>query len=105
MTISWKKARAQAIQEGRIQEEQVSAQKVELLAEMHAYRLAELRQILGLSQQDLATRLEISQSRISRIERGDLGHTEIDTLRAFAQALGGKLELSIKLDDESFVVG
>lgn len=105
MTISWKKTRAKALQEGRIQEEQVSAQKAKLLAEVHAYRLAELRQILGLSQQDLATRLEISQSRVSRIERGDLGHTEIDTLRAFAQALGGKLELSIKLDDESFVVG
>ena len=105
MARTWKEIRAEAVAEGRLDEQSVARSREQTLAKIRAYRLAELRKAVGLNQDDLARRLGISQSRISRIERGDLDHTEIATLRAFTHALGGELEITVKLGDERLVVG
>jgi predicted transcriptional regulator len=76
-----------------------------MLAEVRAYRLAEIRQTLGLNQSDLGNRLGVSQSRISRLERGDMDHTEIATVRAYLDALGGELELVARFGDERITIG
>ena len=34
----------------------------------------------------------VTQARVSRIERGQLERTEVDTLAAYVKALGGKLK-------------
>lgn len=106
MTVrNWKEVRRESVAAGRLNEQRVQEKRTEMLAQVRAHRLAELRGAAGLNQQELAGRLGISQSRVSRIEHGDLERTELATLRAFVQALGGDLEVTVKLGDERFVVG
>lgn len=61
-----------------------------------AYTLAadliELRQKLGLTQQELAARTGIAQSEISRIERGAIHPTDTTWAR-LAAALGGEVRI------------
>jgi transcriptional regulator with XRE-family HTH domain len=57
--------------------------------------LRELRLIAGKSQADVAAALEITQPSVSKIEKQDDMH--LSTLRAYAQAIGGELELVVKL--------
>lgn len=104
-TKRWKDIREQAVAQGRLNEPQITALKKELLAEVRAFKLAELRSAVGLSQQELAAELQVSQSRISRIEHGDLERTELATLRKFARALGGEIEITLKLGDQHYRLG
>ncbi len=64
-----------------------------------AVRLAELRQLLGMSQEELAKRAGVGQANISRIEgRGDL---KVSTLARIVEALGGSLSIRACLPDGS----
>ena len=101
----WSEVRAQAVREGRVNEERVADLKGAALAQVRAHRLAEVRTATGLNQEELSKRLGISQSRVSRIERGDLEKTELATLRAFVRALGGDIEVTVKLGEERFLIG
>jgi DNA-binding XRE family transcriptional regulator len=56
-------------------------------------RLAELRRRAGLTQVEVARRLGISQSDLSKLERR--GDVRVSTLRAYAEAVGGKLRLLV----------
>lgn len=65
----------------------------EALATKHlaAIRLAELRETLGVTQNDLAERLSVAQSSVSRLEsRNDM---LVSTLRDAVAALGGELRV------------
>jgi len=68
----------------------------------NAYRLAEIRNYEGLTQNELAKDLGIDQSYISRIENGNLSNTEIGTLQAYIEGLGGKLEVYARIKGKSF---
>ncbi len=80
----------------------VDAHKERMLAETRAWRLRELREQFDITQVELAEELEISQNRVSRIERGDINKTQVDTLRRYVAALGGTLRLEVQIGDESF---
>lgn len=57
--------------------------------------LRELRQIAGKAQADIATALNIKQPSVSKIEsQADM---YLSTLRSYVEAIGGKLELTVKL--------
>jgi len=71
----------------------------EILTESRAHRLADVRKAKHLTQEQLAERIDIDQSRVSRIENGDLSRTEVGTLVAYAQAVGGTLELVMHIGD------
>lgn len=71
----------------------------EILTESRAHRLADVRKAKHLTQEQLAERIDIDQSRVSRIENGDLSRTEVGTLVAYAQAVGGTLELVVHIGD------
>ncbi|MDP2288150.1 MAG: XRE family transcriptional regulator [Actinomycetota bacterium] len=71
----------------------------EILTESRAHRLADVRKAKHLTQEQLAERIDIDQSRVSRIENGDLSRTEVGTLVAYAQAVGGTLELVVRIGD------
>jgi hypothetical protein len=59
--------------------------------------LQKIRQSRNISQEELADRLGVRQSAVSRLERrGDL---RLNTLRHFVSAMGGKLELRIEFPD------
>lgn len=46
--------------------------------------------------------LDISQKRVSEIERGKVDRTKVDTLRRYAVALGGTLRVEVEVGDEVY---
>lgn len=46
----------------------------------------------------------VSQARVSRIEKGQLEKSEVETLAAYVKALGGKLKVVIDFGDESYAL-
>ena len=54
-----------------------------------AYRLREIREAHSMTQIDVARELGVGQNRVSQIERGDIGHSQVDTLRRYVEAIGG----------------
>jgi DNA-binding XRE family transcriptional regulator len=84
---------------------ELAAFEDEALAEVRAHRLADVRQQHGLTQTDVADRLHITQTAVSKIERGELARSELSTIRRYVEALGGKLEIIADFGDERLVLG
>ncbi|GIF58769.1 XRE family transcriptional regulator [Asanoa iriomotensis] len=102
--VSW----ADLKQELRLSAEerdQVTARKDELIAQARAYRLAEIRRRQHATQTDIAKAMGVTQARVSRIEKGELTRSEVDTLAAYVKALGGRLKIVAEFGDESYVLG
>jgi DNA-binding XRE family transcriptional regulator len=59
--------------------------------------LAEIRQLMDLTQEKVAAALAIKQPSVQRIEKR--GNVEVMTLARHVRALGGRLELSVVFDD------
>ncbi|KAA8956408.1 helix-turn-helix domain-containing protein [Mycobacterium sp.] len=78
----------------------VDAHKARMRREPRGYALRELRESQGLTQTQLADLLHVSQNRVSALERGEVGHTQVDTLRRYVDALGGQLRIEVDLGDE-----
>lgn len=77
----------------RDQQEQIEARYDELRHEVDGLR--ELRQIAGKGQADVASALNIKQPSVSKIEKQT--DMYLSTLRSYVEAVGGKLELTVKL--------
>ena len=52
-----------------------------------------------LTQQQVAARMGINQNRVSAIELRGIGHINIKTLERYANALGGKLHITLEFND------
>ena len=77
----------------RDQQEQIEARYDELRQEVEGLR--ELRPIAGKAQEDVAAALNIKQPSVSKIE--NQADMYLSTLRGYVEAIGGKLELTVKL--------
>ena len=64
--------------------------------------LRHLREKLGLSQSELAERLEVQQPAISKLERRQ--NLELNTLRAVVNALGGTMEIIVKVPNKEPII-
>ena len=71
----------------------IEARYQELKEEVEGLR--ELRQIAGKAQAEIATALNIKQPSVSKIEKQ--ADMYLSTLRSYVEAVGGKLELMVKL--------
>lgn len=60
--------------------------------------LAELRERQGMTQDEVARALEVSQANVSKIERRD--DIYLTTLRRYVEALGGTVRVSAVFDGE-----
>ena len=80
----------------------VAGLRDEILVESRANRLADLRRGARLTQEQLADRIGVDQPRVSRIERGDLARTEVGSLAAYAEAMGGTLELVVHIGGRAY---
>lgn len=60
-------------------------------------RLRELRELVGMSQTELANRLNIQQASISKLEQGRDMH--LSTLKSLIEAMGGQLSLVARFPD------
>ena len=67
-----------------------------------ALALAELRNQRGVTQQEVAQTLNVSQANISRIEHEE--DLYLSTLRGYVAALGGKLEVNAVFPDGKFIL-
>lgn len=67
-----------------------------------SYRLRGLREARGLTQAEMADRLEIRQVSVSRMEaRSDV---RVSTLRAVIEAMGGELQIRAAFPDAEYVI-
>jgi DNA-binding XRE family transcriptional regulator len=78
--------------------------RVETDAYVVGFHLKELRKSLGKTQAEVAAVLGVSQSRVSQIESGDLEAMELETLRSYATALGGRLDVTVSIGEASYHV-
>ena len=67
-------------------------------------KLRQLRQVRGLTQEELADRCELSKSFISLLER-DLTSPSLDTLSDLLETLGSDLPTFFRNEDEKLVFG
>jgi len=65
--------------------------------------LATIRRERGLTQQQVADRLGMTQPEVSKLERR--GDVRLSTLRAYVTALGGELIVSARFDDGESRIG
>jgi DNA-binding XRE family transcriptional regulator len=70
-----------------------------------AHRLAEMRKRLGLTQAEVAARMNVRQERVSAIERAKVDTSELRTLAAYVRALGGRMEIVADFGGERLVIG
>ena len=78
-----------------------AARKVQLHAEMLS--LEQLREGLGITQEELARLLDVQQPAISKlIRRADM---KISTLRDLIAAMGGELQINVAFPDRLVEIG
>lgn len=105
MPKTWRDVRREAVKDGRIDERGVAAHRDHLEGELVAHRLAEIRKAHGLSQQDVARAMGVTQSRVSRIESGDIAKSELSTITAYVRALGGDVRLVAAINGDEVTLG
>lgn len=76
-------------------QERIEARYRELRQEVDGLR--ELRQLAGKAQAEIAATLKIKQPSVSKIERQ--ADMYLSTLRSYVEAVGGELELVVKLPE------
>lgn len=99
-TVEWKEARSRR----PVDEGAVAAERDRLRAEERAYRLREIREEKGLTQQELAGRMNLTQPTISALESGDLQRSGLATLMAYVEALGGTVEVTARFGDRRLLL-
>jgi DNA-binding XRE family transcriptional regulator len=73
----------------------------DLILEVEALRLKQLRERWGISQQELANMLNVSQPAISKLENQP--DVLLSTLRQYVESLGGNLEILVTFADRPTV--
>ena len=103
MARSWRDIKAEKADRdavsGRAMDKARAEAQTRTQAYLLGYRLAELREELGISQTQQAKHMGISQPRVSQLERGDVAQMEVDTLSRYIMALGGHLKLVATFED------
>jgi DNA-binding XRE family transcriptional regulator len=82
------------------EETEVEIGAAALVARNRARTLAQARERAGLTQAQVAARMNVRQERVAAIERAEPGAAEVRTLAAYVQALGGRLEIMADIGDE-----
>lgn len=109
-TVSWDEAKRRAEQTRRAAGHHVrtdaerAAGQRRLDDEIRAHRLAEVRRNRSLTQREVADAMGVSGPRVSDVERGNLDVVSVSVLRAYVEALGGRLRVTAEFDDSSYLV-
>lgn len=98
--MSWREVRARAVKDGRVTREGLAQARALHEQAERTYALQQLRETRSALQSELAERLQLSQSRVSRIESGDMEHLELSTIRAYIEGLGGRLHVTADFGDD-----
>ena len=76
----------------------------DLQQQIRAYQLREVRESQAMTQVELAEELGVGQNRVSAIERGDIDHARVLTLRRYVEALGGRLNIEASFGNVRYVI-
>ena len=76
-----------------------------MLVELRAYQLREMREEQGLTQVELAARMHVTQPSVSALERGDIEKAGLATIKAYVEALGGRVEMVADFGNRRVVIG
>ena len=76
-----------------ITEQQMAEARERTQAAIDAYTLKEARKAASMTQVQMAEAMGVSQNRVSRMEKGEVGSMSVDSLRRYVEALGGKLTM------------
>ncbi len=79
-------------------EEERERLRFEAALEMAEMELGDLRRARGLTQAEVAERMETAQPRLSQIENSEDYY--LSTLKRYVEALGGELEVCVSFGDE-----
>lgn len=101
MSSTWREVRAKRPPD----EDRVAAHRAEFDSAVRAHRLSEVRTELGLTQEEVAQRMHVTQPSVSAVERGDLGRAGLDTIRAYVEALGGTVDIIASFGDQRIILG
>ncbi|GAA5070231.1 XRE family transcriptional regulator [Streptomyces similanensis] len=109
-TVSWEETKRRARERREAaglpvrsaQEKQAAMDR--LTAEVRAHKLAEVRREQALTQRQVAASMGVSAPRVSAIEHGELDRAEVSTLRAYVEALGGRLRVVADFGDAEYTV-
>ena len=99
-TVKWSEVRAKRSPN----EEAVAQHRARYDAEIRSYRLREIREEQGVTQTELAERMDITQPTVSALESGDLDRSGLATLKAYVEALGGTVEVTASFGDRRLVL-
>ncbi|KJS55290.1 XRE family transcriptional regulator [Streptomyces rubellomurinus subsp. indigoferus] len=104
---SWTEVRAEAMKrfpEMATPEAEADRARIrqEMLAQIRGYELADLRRKAELTQKEVANLMGVSQARVSQIEHGQVD--SLDNLRAYAAAIGGEVEVSVRQGERTIKV-
>lgn len=83
-------------------EEGVAEARKRNQAYIDGHRLAERRKSLGLSQTDVADKMDVTKSRVSQIERGEV--STVEAIARYVQALGGQIQVSAVFGDVQYIL-
>jgi len=97
---AWKDVRAELVD--RVGEAAMDEARERTQAYIDAYRLAERRVALGLTQSDVAGRMGVTKSRVSQIERGDV--STVDVIARYVAAVGGQLQVAAVFGDDQLIL-
>jgi transcriptional regulator with XRE-family HTH domain len=87
------------VRKSKLSASELAAIDQRVQAELIDMDLRTIREILGMTQTELASRLEKTQAEISRVEKR---HDHLlSTLRSYVEALGGELEVIAKFADKT----
>ena len=87
---------------GRAEEMESGAAR--LVARNRMHPLSQVRRRSGLTETQLAERMQVAPETVAAIERAEPGATEVGTLAAYVEALGGRLDVVADLGGERFVL-
>ena len=99
-TVSWSETRSKRPPN----EGAVAKHRARFDAEARAYRLREIREEQGVTQKELAERMDLTQPTISALEAGDLDRSGLATLKAYVEALGGTVEVTATFGNRKLVL-
>ncbi|MFC5745890.1 XRE family transcriptional regulator [Actinomadura rugatobispora] len=91
------KAEAHCCNPGLADPERQAQARAELDAHVAGHHRKELRKAIGKTQAEVAQILGASQSRVSQLENGDIEAMELETLRAYATALGRHVDITVSV--------
>ncbi|MEV6370530.1 helix-turn-helix transcriptional regulator [Micromonospora musae] len=96
MARSWRDVRSRM----NLDEEKIVQIRERMRAEQRGARLRELREGRGMTQQQVADRMQVTQPRVAAIENGELPRTEVGTVQRYIEALDGRADFVAVFDGE-----